>query len=154
MNTSGPGALGVLRVKAEPGAVQGECQSGVGVGGDPDSSRGQRQQGAAGSPGRGQRGLCGCTCDSMVMTPSRSRPQPSWLWARTRNTYEWLGRRSSTTTEVWPGLGMWSRCSSPRRWSEQGAGRRYSFPPRPGPHLTLSPGLPGTGSRVLCWVVD
>jgi len=47
-------------------------------------------------PGMGLRGLLGSTADSMVMTPSRSGPQPSWLWAFTLNRYEWLGSRSCT----------------------------------------------------------
>lgn len=65
------------------------------------------------SPGTGLSGLCGSTWDSMVMTPSLSGPQPSSLCAFTLKMYEWLGSRSSTTTEFWLGLGMVILCTSP-----------------------------------------
>lgn len=71
------------------------------------------------SPGTGLSGLCGSTWDSMVMTPSLSGPQPSSLCAFTLKMYEWLGSRSSTTTEFWLGLGMVILCTSPRTHREE-----------------------------------
>lgn len=74
VKTSGPGALGVLRVNGEPSGIKVTQQEKMT---DIAPLRERQKNSAESVPGMGESGLLGSTADSMVITPSLSGPQPS-----------------------------------------------------------------------------